>query len=290
MALPAQASVLHLPGVRLHYEVRGAGPLLVVIPGGPQDAGVFADLARHLADRYTVVAYDPRGNSRSVLDGEPLDQRVEQHADDAAQLIDALDAGPAHVFGTSGGAQIALDLSARYPDKVRTVVAHEPPCVMMLEDPSEALTHGRDVYDTYRRDGVEAAMQKFFADNALDGGGQPDDAFDDEARPDVAAEPAAPSPEELETFERVSGNFEYFLAHGMIPLSTYEPDVGTLRDDARVTVAIGELSAGLPIEEMGLALAKRLDREPVLFPGDHVGFGAHAEAFAAALHGVLDRR
>ena len=32
---------------------------------------MFADLAGHLADRYTVVAYDPRGNSRSTFDGAP---------------------------------------------------------------------------------------------------------------------------------------------------------------------------------------------------------------------------
>ena len=63
--------MLKVPGATIYYETRGAGPLLLIIPGGPQDAGVFADLAGHLADRYTVVAYDPRGNSRSRFDGEP---------------------------------------------------------------------------------------------------------------------------------------------------------------------------------------------------------------------------
>ena len=93
----------------------GSGPVLLVIPGGPQDAGVFTDLARHLADRYTVVAYDPRGNSRSRFDGEPDDLVLDTQGDDAAALIRALGAGPVTVFGTSGGAQIGLNLAARYP-------------------------------------------------------------------------------------------------------------------------------------------------------------------------------
>ena len=108
-----------MPGAEIYYEVRGSGPILLIIPGGPQDAGVFADVSRHLADRYTVVAYDPRGNSRSTFDGEPEELSLDVQADDAAALIGALGGGPAYVFGTSGGAQIGLNLAARYPELVR---------------------------------------------------------------------------------------------------------------------------------------------------------------------------
>ena len=88
-----KSSTLKVPGARIYYEVQGAGPVLLIIPGGPQDAGVFADLSRHLADRYTVVAYDPRGNSRSTFDGEPEEQDLDVHGDDAAALIEALGDG-----------------------------------------------------------------------------------------------------------------------------------------------------------------------------------------------------
>jgi pimeloyl-ACP methyl ester carboxylesterase len=86
------------------YEVQGSGPVLLMIPGGPTDAGIFAGLAGFLADRYTVVPYDPRGNSRSVLDGPPEDQRMDLHGDDAAQLPTSLSGEPAYVLGSSGGA------------------------------------------------------------------------------------------------------------------------------------------------------------------------------------------
>jgi hypothetical protein len=48
-------ATLKVPGASLYYEVTGSGPLLLMIPGAPADAGVFAALAAQLADRYTVV-------------------------------------------------------------------------------------------------------------------------------------------------------------------------------------------------------------------------------------------
>ena len=98
------SATLAVPGARLYYEVRGAGPVLLLIPGGPADGDVFAGLAGLLADRYTVVTYDPRGISRSSFDGPPKDWRVEVHADDARRLLAEAGGQPAHVFGSSGGA------------------------------------------------------------------------------------------------------------------------------------------------------------------------------------------
>ena len=274
MAHRTTSSTLKVPGATIHYETRGKGPVLLIIPGGPQDAGVFVDLATHLADRHTVVAYDPRGNSRSRFDGEPEELVLDVQGDDAAALIRALGAGPVAVFGTSGGAQIGLNLAARYPDLVSVLVAHEPPTIMLLDDPSAALAADKEIYDTYRRDGVDAAMQRFFAMNGLEA---------DTDHSDTSPE-FLPTPEEAATFERVSGNFEYWLAHGMIPLSLYRPDVDALRAGTpRVVVGIGEQSSGQIIHDMGMALARNLATEPVSFPGDHMGFGTDAERFAETL-------
>lgn len=275
MTYPTKSSTLKVPGAKIYYEVQGSGPTLLIIPGGPQDAGVFAEVSQHLADRYTVVAYDPRGNSRSTFDGEPEELQLDVQADDAAALIEALGDGQANVFGTSGGAQIGLNLTARYPERVRTLVAHEPPAIMLLDDPSEALAADQELYDTYRREGVDAAMAKFFAMNGL-----ADEPEQEEAPPEFDLPPEA-----AETFARVSGNFEYWLAHGMMPLSLYRPDVDALRaGKPRVVVAIGEESVGQPIYGVGMALVEKLGTEPVMFPGDHVGYGPHAATFAETLH------
>src|SRR3989442_5944541 len=114
----ATANPVKVSGATLYSEVRGTGPVLLAIPGGPTDAGMFTALADQLADRYTVVTYDPRGHSRSVLDGAPEDVSVELHADDAARLIDAVGRGPAYVLGSSGGRTIRLALITRHAANV----------------------------------------------------------------------------------------------------------------------------------------------------------------------------
>jgi len=286
----SRSSTLKVPGASIYYEAQGSGPLLLIIPGGPQDAGVFSDILRLMAGRYTVVAYDPRGNSRSAFDDEAKELKVEQQADDAAALIGALGGGPAHVFGTSGGAQIGLDLAARHPQLVDTLVAHEPPAIMMLPDPSEAIASDRDLHETYLREGVDAAMAKFFAMAGLEEGGLEEEGGNGEGEKDGLPEFDMP-PEAHETFARVSGNFEYWLAHGMLPLSLYEPKVAILRKGKpRVVIGLGEQSKGQPIYEMGTVVAEKLGTEPVIFPGDHMGFEGDAEAFVETLEKALNGR
>ncbi len=273
--LKGQGSILKVPGAQLYYEVHGSGPVLLLIPGGPADAGVFAGLAGFLANRYTVVLYDPRGNSRSVLDGPPEDQRMDIHGDDAAQLLAALSGGPAYVLGSSGGAQIGLNLAARYPDRVHTLVAHEPPCLELLPDGAEHRAFIDSLYETYRTDWVGPAMQKFMAGTGLEGGPQPDNA-------------APPSPEAQEAFGRIMGNLDFFFAHGLKPISLYVPDVASLRaGPARVVVGVGENSAGQLAHRTAIALAERLETAPVTFPGGHNGFGDQPAAFAETLDQVL---
>src|SRR5947207_14009686 len=63
------AHTLAVPGATLYYEVQGTGPVLLLLPGGGGDAAIFDVIAAPLAARYTVVTVDPRGYSRSRLDG-----------------------------------------------------------------------------------------------------------------------------------------------------------------------------------------------------------------------------
>jgi len=83
-----KAQTLKVPGATLYYEVRGSGPVLMMMPGGPADAATFRRMEGELASRYTVVTYDPRGLSHSTL-GEPLDdaRMVEIFADDVFRLL-----------------------------------------------------------------------------------------------------------------------------------------------------------------------------------------------------------
>ena len=106
-------------GAELYYEVRGSGPPVLLIMGATGDGGHFDALADLLADEFTVVSYDRRGNGRSPVPTGWQTTSPEEQADDAAALLDALGTGPAAVFGTSSGGVFALCLLVRHPEVVR---------------------------------------------------------------------------------------------------------------------------------------------------------------------------
>jgi pimeloyl-ACP methyl ester carboxylesterase len=270
-----RSALLRVPGAQIYYEVQGSGPVLLMISGGPADAGIFAPLAELMSDSYTVVRYDPRGNSRSVLDGPPEDQRMDVHGDDAAQLLAVFGEEPAYVLGSSGGAQIGLNLAARHPQRVHTLVAHEPPCMGLLPDAVNQFAFVDSVCEIYRKEGVGLAMQKFVVGAGLAAGPQ-------------AQSSAPPSPEVMESFARMKGNADYFLGYGFRPIGLYIPDIATLRaGPAQIVVGVGQTSAESLPHRSALALAEQLGTAAVSFPGGHGGYTDNPAAFAAKLHQVL---
>jgi clorobiocin biosynthesis protein CloN7 len=269
------AHVLDVPGARLYYERRGTGPLLLMI-GSPMDSTGFAGLASALADDYTVVTYDPRCIGNSSREDTSQDVTPGQQADDVHRLLSALGGGPASVFGSSGGATVGLALVTAHSGQVRTLVAHEPPVVELLPDSAQVRAQFEDIYDTYRADGAEKAMQKFFAHTGLVAG-----ALGEEAD----APRWQPSPEEM---ARMRATNEMFLAHLLRPTTFYRPDIEALRAaPTRIVVAAGAASKGQLPNRTAAALADRLGTTVAGFPGDHVGFIVYPQQFGRVLHRVL---
>jgi pimeloyl-ACP methyl ester carboxylesterase len=194
-ATDLETRTVKVSGATLYLEVRGSGPVLLLVTGGPTDAGMFTDLAGRLADRYTVVAYDQRGHSRSTLDGAPEDIPVALHADDAAAILRAVGDQAAYVYGNSGGGTIGIELVARRPELVRTLVAHEPPLTELLPDAGQWRSAFADITDTYRAEGVFPAMELF--GRLVEEGGPK---YSEEMQQ------APPTPESQEMMARMAGN------------------------------------------------------------------------------------
>jgi clorobiocin biosynthesis protein CloN7 len=265
---------LDVPGARLYYERRGSGPLLLML-GSPMDSTGFAPLANALADDYSVVTYDPRGIGNSTREDTSEDVTPDQQAADVYRLLSALGGEPAYVFGSSGGAVVGLALVTAHPDQVRTLVAHEPPVVELLPDKERVRAQIEDIYDTYRADGAEKAMQKFMAHAGLgEGVGQGADAPRWE-----------PSPEEM---AQMRATTEQFLTHLIRPTTRYRPDIQALRAaSTHIVVAGGATSKGQLANRTAVALADQLGTAVVDFPGDHGGFVALPEQFGRVLDQVL---
>ncbi|MEN8651413.1 alpha/beta hydrolase [Streptomyces sp. 21So2-11] len=261
---------LETAGAHLHYEVRGAGPLLLIL-GAPMDAAAFAPLADALAVDHTVVTHDPRGISGSVLDDPEQDSTPELRADDVAAILDAVGAETADVFGSSGGAVTGLALVARHPGRVRTLVAHEPPLLELLPDAAERRAVVDDMIETFHQEGQGAAWMKCMASAGFDAG-------DD----------GSPAPPPQEPSLRDVANGARFFAHELRGTTRYLPDVAALSGGpSRVVVGVGADSGALDTYLTSTALAELLGAPPVEFPGDHGGFLGQTEQFAEVLRTVL---
>lgn len=260
---------LEVPGAHLHYEVQGRGPVLMLI-GHPMGVAGFGAIAPLLAEDYTVVTYDPRGFGLSTIDDPDQEGEPDLLADDVRRVLEAVGDGPAHVFGSSGGAVTGLALTTHYPGHVRALVAHEPPLALTLPDAEEARAGIHDIYDTYRNSGIGAAWERFFAFTGINMRPQDEDAA-----------PQPPSAEAVATSER-------FFAHGLLPIALYQPDFSALQAaPTRVMVAGGTTSKGQFAQRAAVALTQRLGIDLVDFPGGHSGFITGTKDFAAALRRTL---
>ncbi len=263
----ADVRTLDVPGARLTYEVRGTGPLLLLV-GSPMGALYFADAADALAEDFTVVTHDPRGIGRSTVDDPAQDSTPELRADDVAALLDALDAPAADVLGSSGGAVTALALAQHHPGRVGTLVAHEPPLLDLL--PDAAVHHARTalVVQTFRDHGVDAAWGAFAGT--------------------VGWEDDAEGPPAMGDEEQLARDGARFFAHELTWTTTWVPDVARVRAGAgRVVVGVGEESGALETAATSAALAALLGVPVTAFPGEHTGFLEQPRAFADRLRTVL---
>jgi len=106
-------------GCGLYWQKEGDGPPLMLIAGFGGTAGYWAPQAP-LASRFSLLLTDQRGTGRSdPVPAGSLDQVV----DDMVAVLDDAGIESAHVAGHSLGAVIALRLAARYPGRVRRLVA-----------------------------------------------------------------------------------------------------------------------------------------------------------------------
>ena len=274
-ATQVENKTLRVPGATLYYEVRGSGPVLLCIPGGPADAGAFAKLANELAPHYTVVTFDPRGLSHSPIEGPFEDAKaIEINADDASRLIKEVTSGKANVLASSGGAVISLELARSHPEQIQTLVPHETPCAVVLPDPDQARQRIIDITDTFKAAGLGAAFPKFAAHVGIRQEGPP------------PPQQGEPTPEQIEAGKMFQRNMDFWFGHTMRAIGLYEPDYEALKK-IRIVSGVGEESKGEPAHEGGVNLAKKLGSEVATFPGGHGGFESHAPEFAKRLRKVL---
>jgi pimeloyl-ACP methyl ester carboxylesterase len=219
------------------------------------------------------------GFSRSQLDGpQDYDHRPVTDADDVRRLIAHLSDEPATVFGSSSGGLVALKVLTRYPSVVRTLVPHEPPAVRLLPDGEKWVDFFFEVYDLYRRSGMEPALTKFR-----------EQLFTESDRQVMAHGPRDPALDpNIRTYSRA--NATYWFEHELRQYPAVDIDIDALKAHAdRIVLMAGRESRGYPTYEVNVELAKKLGRDLIEQPGGHIGFVTQSAEFAREFVQALAR-
>jgi pimeloyl-ACP methyl ester carboxylesterase len=106
---------------KIYYEVYGKGQPIVLLHGGLFGSTVeFSDIINKLKYNYQVIAISTRGHGKSALGTEPV--TLEQRANDAMAVINAVTKDSVMVIGFSDGGYAAYQLGAMYPSRVRKMI------------------------------------------------------------------------------------------------------------------------------------------------------------------------
>ncbi len=109
-------------GVKIHYEVHGSGPTLLLSHGYSSTCRMWDGQIAALKDRYQVVVWDFRGHGESDYPTEAGLYSEALTVGDMQALLDTVGARKAIVAGLSLGGYMSLAFNASRPDRVRALM------------------------------------------------------------------------------------------------------------------------------------------------------------------------
>ncbi|MER6386609.1 alpha/beta hydrolase [Streptomyces sp. NPDC001250] len=133
-----ESRYLRVNGITVHAVVGGSGPALLLLPGWPQFWYEWRLIMPQLAERFTVIAADLRGQGGSDKPASGYDGAT--LASDMAELMAQLGHERYAVVGADLGMFVGYVLAADHPDRVTRLVLAEatlpgvPPLPSLLED------------------------------------------------------------------------------------------------------------------------------------------------------------
>jgi pimeloyl-ACP methyl ester carboxylesterase len=151
-------------GTDLSFVERGSGIPVVFVHG---TLGTLEDWRPQIdafATRFRVIAYSRRYHPPNAARPDDLAYALALHADDLIALIETLGLERVHLVGSSYGAYVALLVTLRRPDFVRSLVLAEPPIIPWLSRTPE----GDAVRRAYEASVLEPARRAFARGDSVD--------------------------------------------------------------------------------------------------------------------------
>jgi pimeloyl-ACP methyl ester carboxylesterase len=224
-------------GCEVSYEVKGAGPPVILIHGLGGSKRLWSRVVSDLAESFTVVTYDLRGS------GDTSESRPEEElslavwAEDLAGLVDRLGVERPALVGHSLGASIALKYTLSHPADVSALV-------LMGADPelSRLAPRMEKVVELIGRVGMEEWVAEHWSKNTP-----------------FAAESLARTPEILDEYRAmVLGNAPGAYTRTCLAIARTESLTGQLSQVVRPALVISGTADDRTLPEAGRELASAL--------------------------------
>jgi pimeloyl-ACP methyl ester carboxylesterase len=266
---PSHGGYLPINGLNLYHEVHGAlgtsKPPLLLIPGAFMAADSMPDWVEAFARERAVIVFDQQGHGRTPDTSREMS--YEQFADDAAELLRALEVERADVMGYSQGGGVALQLAIRHPAMVSKLVS---------------------MAATFRRDGwYPAALESIGGLSAKDFAGTAVEAAFKEHTPDAQAYDAY-----LEKMKALNVNDQNISEEEMRSISAKTMVIVGDADGVTLehALAMFKLRGGGDQEAAASGMLQKVpDARLVVLPAmSHIGLSGESELLVPMVSAFLD--
>jgi pimeloyl-ACP methyl ester carboxylesterase len=111
-------------GVRIHYEIEGSGPALLLVHGKTSSLASWRDLGYidALSVEHQLISVDARGHGASDKPHDPAGYTTQAHVSDMLAILDDLSIAQTHFFGYSMGGRIGFRMGMDAPERLRSLI------------------------------------------------------------------------------------------------------------------------------------------------------------------------
>lgn len=237
------------------------GDVLILIHGACVDADFFHETAVTLSYSFIVYTFDRRGYGRN--------ERTEFHdfneqVQDIKQLLDYIKQ-PCHIVAHSAGTVLAMLLSIKYPERIRTLFLYEPVLPHLINEHTEYLKLFKEMkknLDLKRYSKMMGMFRLLIGENDM--------------RARAATE---------DEYKHMRKNYMCFFTYEFEQIYNMKIDYEKIR--IPVIVGIGEQSRNSARYEMAEILAEKTKGNLLYFPGGHNCPYDLPKEFAFMLSGMI---
>ena len=143
-------------GVKIHYEVHGSGPVLLLTHGYSSTSAMWQGQIAALSKHHRLVLWDMRGHGQSDYPADPAAYSEALTVGDMAALLDTVGAESAIVGGLSLGGYMSLAFHRAHGKRVRALLIIDTGPGFKKDDARDAWNRrAHETGDRFEREGLE---------------------------------------------------------------------------------------------------------------------------------------